>query len=76
MRRSWWSAGVLAVLLLAAVVLDHRGTRAQGASQDQRNQAARLVQDGNYAEALPLYRALLENPDSSGAAAGSPSTVT
>ena len=70
MRKSWFSAGILAVLLLAVVHQRLYGTMAFQSSKESRDRAAQLLKDGNSAEALPLYRALIEDPQNIGQASG------
>ena len=57
MRKSWFSAGIPAILLLAVVLQRLPGTMAVQSLTESRDRAAQLLKDGNFAEALPLYRA-------------------
>jgi uncharacterized protein YfaS (alpha-2-macroglobulin family)/tetratricopeptide (TPR) repeat protein len=66
MQKSGISAVVLAVVLLAASLQRLHGTMAVQNPAKSRSLAAQLQKDGNFAEALPLYQALVEDSENGG----------
>ena len=62
MRRSWWATSVAAGILLLLSTQQLRGIGTVPATNDLK-QARKLFSDGNYAEALPLFRELAEDSD-------------
>ena len=66
MRKSWFITGVFAVLLFAVVVQRLHGTMVFRSSKELREQAGRLLRDGNFGEAFPLYHRLIEDSEKGG----------
>ena len=63
MQKPWFSLGVLTVLLFTAAFQRLDGTVAFQNSDVTRERAVRLMKNGNFAEALPLYRELVEDSE-------------
>ncbi len=63
MRKLCFSAGVFSVLLFAVAVQRLHGTMVFQNSMELRERAARLLSDGNFAEAFPLFRVLIEDSE-------------